>query len=90
MALSKTFTETKQHFDGALQIANAYWKVEQVIVSKTHGIAVVSVSKDADGLKHQLFSQQFTFTPNLNGSNFIAQAYDHLKTLPEFAGAIDC
>lgn len=90
MALSKTFTETKQHFDGALQIANAYWKVEQVIVSKTHGIAVVSVSKNVDGMKHQLANQQFTFTPNLNGSNFIAQAYDHLKTLSEFAGATDC
>jgi hypothetical protein len=90
MALSKTLTETKQHFDGALQIADAYWKVEQVIVSKTHGIAVVSVSKNVDGMKHQLASQQFTFTPNLNGSNFIAQAYDHLKTMPEFAGATDC
>jgi len=90
MALSKTLTETKQHFDGVLQIADAYWKVEQVIVSKTHGIAVVSVSKNVDGMKHQLTSQQFTFTPNLNGSNFIAQAYEYLKTLPEFAGATDC
>ena len=90
MALLKTFIETKQHFDGVLQIANAYWKVEQVIVSKTHGIAVVSVSKDIDGAKHQLNSQQFVFTPNLNGKNFIAQAYDHLKTLPEFSTAIDC
>jgi hypothetical protein len=26
-----------------------------------------------------------------NGAkNFVAQVYDHLKTLPEFAGAIDC
>ena len=90
MALSKTFTETKQHFDGALQAADAYWKVEQVIVSKTHGIAVVSVSKEVDGMRHQLASQQFTFTPSLTRSNFIAQAYDHLKNMPEFAGAVDC
>jgi len=27
---------------------------------------------------------------NLNGANPIAQAYYHLKTLPEFADAIDC
>jgi hypothetical protein len=32
----------------------------------------------------------YEFTPNLEGANFIAQAYDHLKTLPEFSGAIDC
>jgi hypothetical protein len=30
------------------------------------------------------------FTHNLAGKNFIAQAYDHMKTLPEFAGATDC
>lgn len=90
MALTKTFTETKQNFSGQLYVNDAYWKVEQVIVSKTHGIAVVSVSKNVDGVKNQLTSQQFTFTPNLNGQNFIAQAYAHLKTLPEFADATDC
>jgi hypothetical protein len=26
----------------------------------------------------------------INGTNPIAQAYGHLKTLPEFAGAVDC
>jgi hypothetical protein len=32
----------------------------------------------------------YSFAPDLNGKNFIAQAYEHLKTLPEFAGATDC
>jgi hypothetical protein len=27
---------------------------------------------------------------NLNGENPYVQAYKHLKTLPKFAGAIDC
>ena len=40
----------------------------------------------ADAIKHE----QFNFVPNLEGQNFIAQAYEHLKTLPEFAGAEDC
>jgi hypothetical protein len=31
-----------------------------------------------------------TFIPSLDESNFIRQAYQHLKTLPEFAGAVDC
>lgn len=30
------------------------------------------------------------FVPNLNGDNFIAQAYQYLKTLPEYTGAQDC
>jgi len=31
----------------------------------------------------------YEFTPSMQGPNFIKQAYDHLKTLPEFAGAAD-
>ncbi len=27
---------------------------------------------------------------DLNGPNPFVQAYNHLKTLPEFAGAVDC
>lgn len=34
--------------------------------------------------------KQYQFIPDLEGSNFIAQAYEHLKTLPEFAAAEDC
>lgn len=33
---------------------------------------------------------EYTFVPDMNGGNFIAQAYAHLKTLPEFADATDC
>jgi hypothetical protein len=28
--------------------------------------------------------------PSLDGDNSIRQAYLHLKTLPEFANAVDC
>jgi len=34
--------------------------------------------------------KSYGFVPNMDGKNFIAQAYDYLKTLPEFAGATDC
>lgn len=30
------------------------------------------------------------FVPDLDGPNFIAQAYAHFKALPQFAGASDC
>lgn len=35
-------------------------------------------------------SKTFNFTPVLNGDNFIKQAYLHLKSLSEFADAVDC
>ena len=34
--------------------------------------------------------QDYSFKPTLDGDNFIQQAYNHLKTLPEFAGSTDC
>jgi hypothetical protein len=37
-----------------------------------------------------VFYKNYSFSPDMNGANFIAQAYMHLKTLPEFAGATDC
>ena len=35
-------------------------------------------------------TRSMSFVPVLEGDNFIRQAYLHLKTLPEFAGATDC
>ena len=35
-------------------------------------------------------SISYLFTPSLEGDNFIKQAYLHLKSLPEYADAIDC
>jgi hypothetical protein len=63
----------------------AYIKVERVDSSKSAAIAYVTYSGDA--VKG---NKTFEFVPNLDGKNFIAQAYDYLKTLPEFAGATDC
>jgi predicted transcriptional regulator of viral defense system len=37
-----------------------------------------------------LFLREYTFQPDMFGANFFKQAYLHLKTLPEFAGAVDC
>jgi hypothetical protein len=37
-----------------------------------------------------LEEQDYSFKPDLNGENFIAQAYNHLKTLPEFSDSTDC
>jgi hypothetical protein len=34
--------------------------------------------------------KSYSFPPSMDGRNFIAQSYEYLKTLPEFAGATDC
>ena len=66
--------------------AAAYIKVERVDSNKSSAIAYVSYSGDTVS-----GNETFEFEPNLElHKNFIAQAYEHLKTLPEFAGAQDC
>ena len=62
-------------------------------------IKVVSVSGGKENIKAHVgfftddkfsFNRSYEFLPNMDAGNFIAQAYAHLKTLPEFAGATDC
>jgi autotransporter translocation and assembly factor TamB len=65
--------------------AELYVKVNLVEASKESGVAHLLISANGSA---QMQSQNFKI--NLDGKNFIAQAYDHLKTLPEFAGATDC
>lgn len=43
-----------------------------------------------DPLKSVLESRQMFCAYDIAGDNPIAQAYTHLKTLPEFADAVDC
>jgi hypothetical protein len=67
----------------------AYHRVEGVMLtSKTEMAFRVRTYKEV-GLPH--FSDlPVVCAYSLDGANPIAQAYAHLKTLPEFAGAVDC
>jgi hypothetical protein len=73
---------------GDIVVHGVYIKVDQVSASKQDGVANLRYfkSKDGDVLKEQ----QIDFPVDIEGKNFIAQAYDHIKTLPEFAGTVDC
>ena len=79
-----------------ITIVNCYWKIDlengitggklklQVRLNcfKNKAIADTNQGKYADF--------DFDFIPDLNsGVNFIQQAYDFVKTLPEFSGAVD-
>jgi hypothetical protein len=85
MALKKT-VKTQQGFDAI----NAYHRVESLnLIDKTRMFFQVRSYKDSEGLP-SFSDAAYEAAYDLQGQNPIAQAYAHLKTLPEFAGATDC
>lgn len=69
---------------------NAYVRVQGVsILNKTQMDVAIQFLKDETAtvsFKNQNWSCEYS----INGANPIAQAYEYLKTLPEFADAVDC
>lgn len=87
MALKKSITLTS-NFGDEVVFPNAYIKVAELKGDKNLMSVEVFYFKE-QGDKY-LQKMQTSFVPSLEGNNFIAQAYEHLKTLPEFADATDC
>ena len=87
MAIKKQIT-LKTNFNDDVVFDNAYIKIASISGSKDLLSARVDFYKSQNNALLQ--SVDYAFVPNLGGANFIAQAYTHLKTLPEFAGATDC
>ena len=85
MALKKTVI-TPQGF----QAQDAYHRVENLtLLAKDTMSFTVRTYKQATGVP--AFSEfHYTAQYDIENDNPIAQAYKHLKTLPEFAGATDC
>lgn len=86
MALKKTFVKTIDGFDGELVANDAYFKVSFLSGDK-HSMSAYVTGVIAG---NQVYAKDHHFVPHIDGDNFIKQAYAHLKTLPEFAGAVDC
>jgi hypothetical protein len=74
--------ETEQR---ACTLKDAYIRVLTMEGSKEEQRAAVMISSG-----DKQVSKTYTFAPDMNGPNFIKQAYEYLKTLPEFADAVDC
>ena len=90
MALSKSVKFTPVGLSQEIEISNAYHRIESVSGSKGKITAAYSVRESADA-PSALWEATCEFVPVIeNGENFIKQGYTHLKTLPEFAGAVDC
>jgi hypothetical protein len=75
---------------------NCYWKVAiegGIEGGKTQLRCLMLCYADkatADTNSNEWAGFNFEFTPDLESAdNFIAQAYDYAKTLPEFSGTVD-
>lgn len=86
MALSKDLVLTA--FNQDVTIKNAYIKIDSVFGDKN--IMNLNVGIYQASGQSELSRKGFAFTQDLNGVNVITQGYDYLKTLPEFADAVDC
>jgi hypothetical protein len=87
MAFKKEITLTNNFGDDVV-FKDVYIKVGKLAGNKEQMGMSIFFYRTQDG--QILQSKNYSFTPVLNESNFIAQAYKHLKTLPEFDGAVDC
>lgn len=81
---------TKTIVDGTTVYPNAYIRVASTNVSKITSLAKVVFYTEQTGQSFQV--KEFGFVSNIedNASNPLRLAYEHLKTLPEFIGAVDC
>ena len=86
MALSKTVV--KQAWGQDLSIPNVYIKVNQIKASKE--LAEATITYSVDGEVKETKGIVFNVDVAEGSVNFIKQAYEYLKTLPEFSGATDC
>lgn len=73
-----------------LSTDSAYIRVSMVSISHPATTLEVwaNVMSDPGSLPFDVMSMQIPY--DINGSNPFKQAYEYLKTLPEFADATDC
>ena len=84
MALSKTITTVH-----GFTAVNAYHRVEAVSLVNKEQISFYVrsyVASDKPFFVEQVMATSYA----IDGLNPIAQAYNYVKTLPEFVGAVDC
>lgn len=85
LRLEKNLTD---NFNEVITFPDCYVYVANVTGSKHHVSASVHFCRNEE--KDVLIREFYDFVPSMEGPNYIKQAYLHLKTLPEFEGAVDC
>jgi hypothetical protein len=87
MALKKDII-LLDNFGESISFKDAILRVVSISGNKTNIDFDLGICRSQDLL--QIDCMKFSFVPVINGENFIAQAYEYLKSMPEFAGAKDC
>lgn len=73
----------------AVEIKDAYVRVQDIsLPTKNELIFCAYIYADKD--YPPVTKMQYKTEHNVDGGSVIAQAYEYLKTLPEFANATDC
>lgn len=92
MAIKKSITT-----DALVSVENAYHRVEGIVhptkeTMKFHLRSYVLKNSIDEETPHDVFfyEQVISCSFDMSGSSAWEQAYAHLKTLPEYADAIDC
>lgn len=70
-------------------VSDCYAQVTNASVQKGKGFAAIAFYNSPEKVK-VVGNASYEFDYDINGANPIAQAYEHIKTLPEFEGAVDC
>jgi len=86
MALRKNFSLS--FYDRSIILPDAYCKICKVSGDKGELHYDINIMDLPEGKSYRVLS--YKFVPDMEGKNFILQAYLHAKTLPEFASAVDC
>ena len=90
MALQKTLKLTN-NFGTETTIENAYIKVGEVVFAKPRALTSVLFKKTKeDDVPVKVERYSFESIVGQNAKDAIAQGYEYIKTLPEFADAVDC
>lgn len=87
MALTKTIS-LQNNFCKLSTFENAYIKIVSISGNKNSLTAKIAIFESKDGMF--LKSQNFSFVPELDGSNFIRQAYMRAKETDAFKNSTDC
>jgi hypothetical protein len=96
MALRKTFIEESEVVTLVAEFGQVKRAQQPIAMDCYVKVLTVNASKEKATTDVGFIFEKsqkvrtYSFVPVMNGGNFIAQAYEHLKTLPEFAGAVDC
>jgi hypothetical protein len=73
-----------------IEVDDAYHRIEQVIIANKPNMTFAVNAYKNNEIKTCITSKFYSCEYDLLGANPIEQAYTHLKTLEEFAGAVDC